>query len=230
MGPIKILVVEDHPLYRQGLVDMLELAPNRNLLVAASDSGPAAQQFLQRGPDVVLLGISQWNVRRLEFVRQTLIRFPATRIIIMTGDDDTAHAVYALRSGVRGHCPIDSTPEEYLSAIDAVHAGEFVLGSRRLTHDQFVTWIEQHAEGGPRFEDEHQAELFAMLTPREKEIFEMTAHSVNDEEIAFALGVSRQTVLNHLGAILRKLAIDNFALMADYASSLSRGVASGIRP
>jgi DNA-binding NarL/FixJ family response regulator len=157
----------------------------------------------------------------LQVTRQIRTRHPEVKVIVITGYDDTEQAFHAIRAGASAYCPKDITPESLIATIYAVRDGMFVVGERQMTHDEIVQWVEEKVGriAGPLMTDTEDS--FVPLSPREMEILEHVTYGKSNKEIAYELGISHQTVKNHMTAILRKLSVDDRTQAAVFA--LSRG-------
>jgi DNA-binding NarL/FixJ family response regulator len=221
MSENRVLIVDDHPVFRQGMRDVLETDPAVHVVGEAANGQVAIQQVEELEPDVVLMDINLPDINGLQVTRQVRARRPQTRVIVITGYDDAEQAFHAIRAGASAYCAKDITPESLISTIFAVQKGYYVVGERKMTYDETVKWIEDKVGRitGPIATD--MEDSLVPLSPREMEILEYVTHGRSNKEIAYALGISHQTVKNHMTAILRKLSVDDRTQAAVYA--LSRG-------
>lgn len=218
---IKIMIVDDHPVFRQGLRDVLEIEPQMEVVAEASDGEQAVEVANEVDPDVVLMDINLPTMNGLQVTRQIKSDLPDTNFIMITGYDDAEQVFHALRVGAAAYCPKDITPEALIRVILAVHAGNFVVGEKVMTHDEVVKWIEKKVGRMVGSLTTDMEEFLVPLSPREMEILEHVTRGMSNKEIAFKLGISHQTVKNHMTSILRKLRVDDRTQAAVYA--LSRG-------
>jgi DNA-binding NarL/FixJ family response regulator len=217
----KLLIVDDHPLFRQGLRDVLETDPQLRVVGEAADGEVAIERSMELEPDVILMDINLPTSNGLQVTRQIRARQPDIKVIMITGYDDTEQVFHAIRAGASAYCPKDITPEALIRTIYAVRDGLYVIGETTMSYEEVVQWVEQklgHLAGSLTSEAE---EMFVPLSPREMEILEHVTHGLSNKEIAYKLGISHQTVKNHMTAILRKLRVDDRTQAAVYA--LSRG-------
>lgn len=216
-GQIKVLIVDDHPVFRQGLRDVLETDPTLNVIGEAADGEVALEIVPELNPDVILMDINLPTMNGLQVTRKIKGQFPQIRVIMITGYDDAEQVFHALRSGASAYCPKDITPEALIGIINTVRDGSYVVGEKVMTHDEVVEWVEQKIGrfAGSLISDTE--EMFVPLSPREMEILEHVTRGMSNKEIAYKLGISHQTVKNHMTAILRKLRVDDRTQAAVYA-------------
>ncbi len=138
---------------------------------------------------------------------------------MITGYDDAEQVFHAFRAGASAYCPKDVSPQALLETIYAVHDGYYVVGDRTMSHDELVDWIEEKVGGMPGSLPQDDEEVFEPLTPRQMEVLELVTRGLTNKEIALRLGISHQTVKNHMTAILRKLRCQDRTQAAVYALS-----------
>ncbi|MBK9049447.1 MAG: response regulator transcription factor [Chloroflexi bacterium] len=218
---IKLLIVDDHPVFRQGLRDVLETDPRVQVVGEAADGEIAIELAYQLSPDVILMDINLPTINGLQVTRKIRGQLPHINIIMITGYDDAEQVFHALRSGASAYCPKDITPEALLRTIFAVHEGMYVVGEKTMTHDEVVEWVDTRVGRLASNIAADGEDLFVPLSPREMEILEYVTRGLSNKEIAYKLGISHQTVKNHMTAILRKLRVDDRTQAAVYA--LRRG-------
>jgi DNA-binding NarL/FixJ family response regulator len=218
---MKILIVDDHPLFRQGLRDVLEIEPRMQVVGEASDGEQAIDRIHELAPDVVLMDINLPTMNGLQVTKQIAPSMPDTRFVMITGYDDAEQVFHALRAGASAYCPKDITPDVLIDVITAVHQGQYAVGETIMTHEEIVRWIEKKVGRMVGSLSADMEEYLVPLSPREMEILEHVTRGMSNKEIAFKLGISHQTVKNHMTSILRKLRVDDRTQAAVYA--LSRG-------
>jgi DNA-binding NarL/FixJ family response regulator len=221
LSPIKLMIVDDHPLFRQGLRDVLETDSQMLVVAEAADGEVAIEQAELTQPDVILMDINLPTSNGLQVTRQIKGRQPDMKVIMITGYDDVEQVFHAIRAGASAYCPKDITPEALIGAVMAVHSGLYVVDGITMTQEEVIAWIEQKMGHLTGFLTSDAEDLFIPLSPREMEILEYVTNGLSNKEIAYKLGISHQTVKNHMTAILRKLRVDDRTQAAVYA--LSRG-------
>jgi DNA-binding NarL/FixJ family response regulator len=217
----RVVIVDDHPMFRQGLRDVLETDPGLQVVGEAANGESALRLVDEIEPDVVLLDINLPDINGIQVTRQVRARLPDVRVIVITGYDDAEQAFHAIRAGASAYCAKDITPELLIKIIYAVQDGYFVVGEQHMTHEETVKWVEEKIGRLPGALVSGSEDSFVPLSPREMEILEYVTHGRSNKEIAYSLGISHQTVKNHMTAILRKLNVDDRTQAAVYA--LSRG-------
>ena len=218
MNPIKVMLVDDHPLFRQGLRDVIETDTNLDVVAEAADGKLAIQLAYQTQPDVILMDINLPTINGLQVTRKIKAGLPNVQVITITGYDDAQQVLHALRAGASAYCPKDIMPETLVNNIHCVFDGYYVVGEQRMNYDELVTWLEEKLGIADPLNGSGD-ESFVPLSPREMEILEHVTYGLSNKEIAFQLGISHQTVKNHMTAILRKLRVDDRTQAAVYALS-----------
>lgn len=219
MSNVNVLIVDDHPMFRQGLRDLVETDPNLAVLGEASDGETALSMADEMEPNVILMDINLPTINGLQVTRKLKDQSPEINVVMITGYDDAEQVFHAFRAGASAYCPKDVSPQALLETIYAVHDGYFVVGDRRMSHDELIDWIEEKVGGMPGSLPQDDEEVFEPLTPRQMEVLELVTRGMTNKEIALRLGISHQTVKNHMTAILRKLRCQDRTQAAVYALS-----------
>lgn len=205
---IRLLIVDDHPLFRQGVRLFLESAPELELSGEA-EGGETALDFLEEHEvDVVLLDLQMPGLDGIETTRRIISRWPDLRILILTSFGSWEKVYTALKSGAAGYILKDAQPEQLVAAIRAVASGGSYLDSHVAAD------LLQHVDnqGQPK-----PSQLSDPLSSRETEVLTLIARGLGNREIADALFVSEKTVKTHVANILQKLNVKSRTQAALYA-------------
>ncbi len=220
MDKYKLVIVDDHPLFRRGVVDTLSLEGEFEVLGEASNGEEALTMIRERRPQVAILDLNLPGMNGLQVTRAINNENLPTRVLLVTAYDDVEQVVHAMRSGAAAYCPKDIRPEELIEVIRYVAAGKFVIGGRVLGERELHDWLEKHMQGESGTQRE-PGEPLHPLSNREMEVLSYVTQGMSNKEIAILLGISYQTVKNHVTSILRKLSVDDRTQAAVYA--LRRG-------
>lgn len=214
---VRLLIVDDHPVFRQGLIDVLETDESMSVVGEAADGEVAIEMAHEVRPDVILMDINLPTINGLQVTRKIKNQSPDLKVIMITGYDDAEQVFHAIRAGASAYCPKDITPEELIRIIYTVKDGNYYVDGKTMDYDELMSWVEQKVGrfAGPLVSESD--ELFVPLSPREMEILEHVTRGLSNKEIAYKLGISHQTVKNHMTAILRKLRVDDRTQAAVYA-------------
>jgi DNA-binding NarL/FixJ family response regulator len=209
----RILIADDHALFRYGLRTMLARAKGFEVLDEAATGGEAVKKAAEVLPDIVLMDIQMPQMNGIEATRRVIEHDPGIGVVMLTmfGDDDSVFA--AMRAGARGYVLKGADAEEVLNVVRAVAAGEAHFGpeiARRL-----MVFFSAPKPAPP-------LEAFPELTAREVEVLELIARGRGNAEIARQLYVSPKTVRNHISNIFTKLQV------ADRAQAIVRAREAGL--
>jgi RNA polymerase sigma factor (sigma-70 family) len=220
MHKITVMLVDDHPVFRQGLRRVLEGEDDIEVIAEVDDGEDALQMAKGLAPDVMLLDINLPGMNGLQVARALRDTLLEINIIMLTAYHDDQQVFHAIRAGASAYFPKDVSPRRLLEAIRLVHQGSYVVEDRVLEKPQVGEWLLEQFEHAEEVGDEYGS-LLLPLSPREMEILQHIAQGKSNKEIAYELGISRQTVKNHMTSILRKLAVNDRTQAAIYA--LRRG-------
>ena len=190
---IGVIVVDDHPIVREGLSALLATVPDIAVLGGAGDGRTAIALASRHRPDVVLMDLNLPGIPGLEAARQILRQVPDTAVLVLTMVDDDDTVLAAMRIGARGYVLKGAGQDELLGAIRTVAAGGAVVGAG----------VARHVLAG----DREATGRGSQLTGREAQIVSQLADGRTNGEIARELGISLKTVQNHVSRILVKLQV-----------------------
>jgi len=205
---ITVAVVDDQRLVREGLLTMLRLMPEVELIGAAGDGLQALELVAEKRPSIVLMDLRMPRCDGVEATRTIVAEYPSTRVVVLTTYADDESIFGALQAGARGYLTKDAGPEELLRAIQTVHAGQALLDpvvQARLL-DRFGKGAPRPASPGPDG-----------LTPREIEVLGLIAHGLSNRQIQERLSVTEATVKSHVNSILAKAGLRDRAQAVSYA-------------
>jgi DNA-binding NarL/FixJ family response regulator len=217
MEPIKLLIADDHALFREGIRALLLAAPDIICVGEVATGEDAVGQTAVLQPDVVLMDINMPDMNGVEATRCILQTNPNVGIIMVTMLEDDASVFAAMRAGARGYVLKGSHHNEMLQAIRAVAQGQALFGpaiARRMTRF-FQTGSQFASQSSP-------TEPFPDLTDRERELLALIGQGKNNSDIAEILVISPKTVRNHITSIFSKLQV------ADRAEAIIRARQAGI--
>ena len=203
MDAIRILTVDDHPLFRGGIAALLATQPDMNLVAEASNGREAIQQFRAHRPDITLMDLQMPDVNGLEALIAIRGEFPDARIIMLTTYTGDVQVLRAMQVGARAYLLKNLLDKELLQTIRAVHAGKKTLSAEASFE------LAEHAT------DE-------ALTPAEVEVLRLIAAGNANKEIAAQLSITEETVKGHMKSIFTKLGVH------DRAHAVTIGVKRGI--
>ena len=196
---IRIVLVDDHALVRQGLRSLLDLTPDLRVVGEASDGEEGLRKVAELDPDVVLMDVRMPRMTGLEALRELRRTQPDRRVVLLTTFDEDTALIEALRAGVQGFLLKDVSLEELADAIRRVASGQTLLPPGVAER------VARGVAELPR--DFPHAELPEGLTRREVEVLRLIARGLSNREIAEALGTAEGTVKNQASSILSKLGV-----------------------
>jgi DNA-binding NarL/FixJ family response regulator len=202
---ITVVVIDDHPLFRAGLEKALEFADDMKIIGFGADGETGLRIVHEMRPDVVLLDVNLPGINGLQVARQLKSDYDDVAFIIITAHHDREQVIHVMRSGASAYCSKDIAAEALMQLIYDVVEGYYVPDGSPMTHDELEDWLGQRIEDttGPYIIDADGH--YIPLSPREMEILEHVVRGMINKEIAKKLGISQQTVKNHMTSILKKL-------------------------
>ncbi len=199
---MRVLVADDHAVVRRGLVMVLQLEKDFQVVGDAANGEEAVAQAKRLQPDLVLLDLKMPRLDGIQAAREIKQHCPQTRVLMLTGIEVGSEIVQALEAGADGYVLKEVAPEELIHAMRVIGAGEAYLQpavTRRV--------LERMREASDSREDERP--LVEALTPRELEVLRLMATSATNKEIAEKMSISEETVRTHSKNILSKLGQPN---------------------
>ena len=209
----RVLVADDHNLFRYGIKAMLANAEGFEVVGEAASGEEVVEKVAQTRPDVILMDIQMPGINGIEATRRVLEKYPRVGVVVVTMFEDDDSVFAAMRAGARGYVLKGADAEEVLKVVGAVVEGEAHFGpeiARRL-----MAFFSAPKPAAP-------SEAFPELTAREAELLDLIARGLNNAEIAKRLYVSQKTVRNHVSNIFLKLQV------ADRAQAIVKAREAGL--
>jgi two-component system, NarL family, response regulator LiaR len=195
--PIRVLVVDDHGVVRQGLRALLELQDGIEVVGDAADGDEGVEAANELRPDVVLMDLVMPRLDGVSAMRLLRERLPETRVIVLTSFLDDDKLLPALRAGAAGYLLKNAEPQEVVRAVRTAHAGQTVLDP--VVAARLVETLAADDRGDP----------IDRLTPREREVLVLIGRGFANKRIALELGLAEKTVKTHVGHVLAKLGVSD---------------------
>ncbi len=210
--PVRVVIVDDHPMFRAGLRTLVEESDRLELVGEAGNGADALAVCRREEPDVVLMDVRMPGVSGVEATRELTTGAPGIGVLMLTMLEDDTTVFAAMRAGARGYILKGSAPDEIVRAIEAVAAGEAIFGAALATRMSHFFTAGRSGEPHP----------FPELTTRERDVLDRIAAGEANAVIADHLGLSEKTVRNNVSAILAKL------LVADRSQAIAKARDAGI--
>ncbi len=211
--PTRIVLADDHPVFRDGLSGTVEAEPDLEVVGIAADGAEAVAAAAETQPDVVVMDLNMPRLSGIEATRSIVTTSPHIAVLVLTMVEDDDSVFAAVRAGARGYLLKGAAPEDIVRAVRSVSRGEAVFGPG--VAERMLGYF---AQGGGR----PRTTVFPELTDREREILELIADGVRNADIARRLFISPKTVRNHISNIFSKLQV------ADRADAIARARAAGL--
>ncbi len=212
MDPIKVLVVDDHTLFRRGIAAVLTGQENLEVVGEALDGLEAIEKAKEIAPDVILMDLHMPNCSGLEATQALQAEMPQVNILVLTVSDKEEDLFAAIKFGAKGYLLKNTEPEELIHAIFHIAQGGVIVSP--LMAAKLLTEFKDLRAG---VEKESTQEADADLSPREGEVLQLVAQGATNKEIGDALFISENTVKTHLRNIMEKLHLVNRSQAAAYA-------------
>jgi DNA-binding NarL/FixJ family response regulator len=217
MDNIGIIIVDDHPLFREGVRNILEAEGDIQVLAEGTTGDQALQLVREIRPRVAVIDVNLPNMNGIQVTRQISTERLATSVVLLTAYDDVEQVLHAFSAGASAYCSKDVQAGKLVDVIRQVARGFFVVGDQVYDQTGLDQWLSRGVESVRRPHLEGDVEAFTPLSPREMEILQFVTRGLSNKEIATRLGISHQTVKNHMTAILHKLDIEDRTQAAVYA-------------
>ena len=213
---IRILIVDDHALFRGGISNVLGKEREFDVVGEAADGRTAIEMTGMVSPSIVLMDLSLPAPGGLETTQRIRREFPAVAVVVMAQDEDEESLFASIKAGAAAFVIKDITPEDLIHVIRRVSQGEFLINDKVFSKPAVASRVLKEFRELAVYGAEAQP-IFAPLSPREVEILDNIAQGMTNKQVAYALSISEQTVKNHMSSILRKLAVNDRTQAVVYA-------------
>ena len=217
MSKLRLIIVDDHPLVRQGLRRILEREADIEVIAEISDGQLAIDEAEKTKPDVILMDINLPTINGIQAMRSIKHTNPKVAVITLTAYNSPAQFFHAMRGGASAYYPKEVSPADLLNGIRLAAQGGYLIDGGVLNEKQLLAWLVAQSPSVGVGNADYPEEMFIPLSGREMEILQQISRGLSNKEIARALGISRQTVKNHMTSILRKLSVNDRTQAALYA-------------
>lgn len=208
MSEIKIVLADDHKLFRMGLRQLIEKHPDVKIVGEAATGIDVISVAKEQSPDIILMDISMPELNGIEATRRILGEQPDVRVIIVSMHSDRRYVVETLRAGAKGYLLKDSSPEEIFRAIQKVMRNQFYL-SAKINEQVILDFVQQNKS--------ENSSAFEVLSAREREVLQLLAEGKSTKQIADLLNLSAKTVETHRMHIMDKLDLHTLPELTRYA-------------
>jgi DNA-binding NarL/FixJ family response regulator len=207
---IRIMIVDDHPLFRDGLQRALELEDDMQVVGFCDNGADAPRAIMSHQPDVVLLDVNMPGMNGLQVTRALRADDVEVGVVILTAHHDNEQILHAMRTGASAYCEKNIASQTLMRIVRAVAAGNYVVNEAIMDEKQMESWLAERIEEETTHTGFFDSEgHFIPLSQREMEILEYVTKGLINKEIARLLGISQQTVKNHMTSILKKLNVSD---------------------
>jgi DNA-binding NarL/FixJ family response regulator len=216
MEQTKLLLVDDHALFRMGMRGLLEREPDFLIVGEADDSRSAIELALETSPDIILMDLTLPSPGGIETTQRIKRELPSVGIIVLAQNEEEDALFDAIKAGAAAFILKDVGPDDLVTIIRRVSDGEYLINDKVFAKPAVASRVlKEFRELAVYGQD--AAPIFAPLSPREVEILDNIAQGMTNKQVAYALSISEQTVKNHMSSILRKLSVNDRTQAVVYA-------------
>ena len=211
--PLRVLLADDHPVFRRGLGALLSSLEETVVVGEASDGADAVRLAAELAPDVVVMDLNMPGMNGVEATRGIIADRSNTAVLVLTMSEDDDSVFAAMRAGARGYLVKGSDTDEVIAAIMAVGRGDAIFGP--TVAQRILSFLTRPLSA-------YDEQMFPELSHREREVLDLIATGVSNADIARRLSLSPKTVRNHVSNVFTKLQV------ADRAQAIVRARAAGL--
>jgi DNA-binding NarL/FixJ family response regulator len=212
----KILIVDDHALFRVGMRNILEKEEDFEVVGEADDTRSAFDLSVETSPDIILMDLSLPPPGGIETTQRIKRELPSAGIIVLAVSEDEDALFDAIKAGAAAFILKDVGPDDLVTIIRRVYTGEYLINDKVFAKPAVASRVLKEFRELAVYGQE-AAPIFAPLSPREVEILDNIAQGMTNKQVAYALSISEQTVKNHMSSILRKLSVNDRTQAVVYA-------------
>jgi DNA-binding NarL/FixJ family response regulator len=217
MSEISVLIIDDHPLFREGVRNVIEAEDGMRVVGEGTRGDQGVDLVRTYRPTVALIDVNLPSMNGIQVTRMLTAERLGAAIVLLTAYDDEQQIFHAFSAGASAYCSKDIEAGKLMDVIRQVARGFYVVGDQVYDEAGLQGWLSRGVESTRRPHLEGDVEAFAPLSPREMEILQYVTRGLSNKEIASRLGISHQTVKNHMTAILHKLDVEDRTQAAVYA-------------
>jgi len=212
----RIVIVDGHTLFRRGVRNILELEADMEVVGEAGNGREAITTIQELTPDVVLMDLTLPTPNGIETTQRVKRELPHTAIIVLAPNEDEDQLFEAIKAGAAAYVLKDIDPTDLIAIIRRVRSGEYLINDKVFSKPAVASRVLKEFRELAVYGADAQP-IFAPLSPREVEILDNIAQGMTNKQVAYALGISEQTVKNHMSSILRKLSVNDRTQAVVYA-------------
>ncbi|MBF6605798.1 MAG: response regulator [Candidatus Limnocylindrales bacterium] len=212
----KILIVDNHALFRVGIRNILEKELDFDVVGEADESRRAFDLAIETSPDIILMDHSVPGSGGIETTQRIKRELPSAAIIVLAANEDEDALFDAIKAGAAAFILKDVGPDDLVTIIRRVSQGEYLINDKVFAKPAVASRVLKEFRELAVYGQE-AAPIFAPLSPREVEILDNIAQGMTNKQVAYALSISEQTVKNHMSSILRKLSVNDRTQAVVYA-------------
>jgi DNA-binding NarL/FixJ family response regulator len=217
--PIRILVVDDHSVVRQGIITLLEDEDDLIIAGEASDGDEVWDMVEKVKPDVILLDLTMPRMPGLEVIKQIVPAFPSAKILVFSMHNNTDYVLSSALNGASGYLEKDTSRDEMLRAIRAIAKGElyFPPYASSVIIKNLLKQLARVPDTRPMQEEVQEKSIWKIITPREQQILKCLTEGMSSKDIAEKFDISSNTVANQRASIMKKANVKNTAELISLA-------------